>query len=44
MPLDAAAGAMAPHEFLRTLAIVLMVAAATSVLFQRIKLPVIDRA
>ncbi len=33
--------AIDPHEFLRTLAIVLMVAAATSVLFQRIRLPVV---
>lgn len=36
-----AAGALDPHDFLRTLAIVLMVAAGTSVLFQRFRLPVV---
>ena len=40
MPL-AETAALDPHEFLRTLAIVLMVAAGTSVLFQRLKLPVV---
>lgn len=30
-----------PHDFLRTLAIVLMMAAGTSVVFQRLKLPVV---
>ena len=40
MPL-AESAALHPHEFLRTLAIVLMVAAGTSVLFQRLRLPVV---
>lgn len=40
MPL-AESAALDPHEFLRTLAIVLMMAAGTSVLFQRLKLPVV---
>lgn len=33
--------ALDPHDFLRTLAIVLMMAAGTSVVFQRLKLPVV---
>ncbi len=36
-----AAAVLDPHEFLRTLAVVLMVAAGTSVLFQRFRLPVV---
>lgn len=37
----AAVPALDAHEFLRTLAVVLMVAAGTSVLFQRLRLPVV---
>lgn len=39
--LDAAAGSLDTHEFLRTLAVVLTVAAVISVLFQRLRLPVV---
>jgi monovalent cation:H+ antiporter-2, CPA2 family len=39
--LDAFTGAPDTHEFLRTLAVVLMVAAGTSVVFQRFRMPVV---
>jgi CPA2 family monovalent cation:H+ antiporter-2 len=37
----AESAALDPHDFLRTLAIVIMMAAGTSVVFQRLKLPVV---